>query len=174
MRRGLSEAVVGIDRRQHRDERAPHLLPRLPLAPRRRNLPHQPVQADGLGRDRRIALVRDRLAVHQRESAQRRQGLLEAVVRERAAPAARRIFRAPRRTGTAGSAPARAARRGRSAARRRGGAWRPPRSRARRSSPPSGRRDTRRAHRAQRRAAAPARPRSALRYSASEISSRSQ
>ena len=58
-------------------------LPRFALAPRRRDLPHQAMQADGVGRDRRVALVHDRLAVDQREGAQRRHRLVEAVVGER-------------------------------------------------------------------------------------------
>ena len=41
------------------------------------------MQADAVGRDRRIALVRDCLAIDQREGAQRRHRLVEAVVGER-------------------------------------------------------------------------------------------
>ena len=74
--------VVRIDRRQRRDERAPCCFAGT-LAPRRRNLPHQTVEADSVGRDRRIALVRDRFAVDQREGAQRRHGFVETVAGER-------------------------------------------------------------------------------------------
>ena len=41
------------------------------------------MQPDRVGRDRRLALVRDRLAVDQREGAQRRHRLVEAVAGER-------------------------------------------------------------------------------------------
>ena len=76
-------------------------------------------------------------------------------------PAARRTFRAPRRTKITGSARARAARHRRSAARRRDAAWRLRRWRGRTTSRPSGRHDIRLAHIWPRRAAARARPRTA-------------
>ncbi len=51
----------------------------LALAPSKCDLAHQAMQADSVGRDRRVALVCDRLAVDQGERAQHRYGLVEAV-----------------------------------------------------------------------------------------------
>jgi hypothetical protein len=51
--------------------------------PRSRNLAHQPVQAYCFSHDRWVALVCDRRAIDQREGAERRHCLVEAVAGER-------------------------------------------------------------------------------------------
>ena len=76
------EDVSRIDRRHRLDESPPRRLGRLALPPPRRDRAHQPMQPDRLGRDRRVALVGDRLAVDEREGAQRRDRLVEPVARE--------------------------------------------------------------------------------------------
>ena len=92
---GIVEGVLRIDRRQRLHEGALRQLARIAHPPRRRDLAHQPVQADGVGADRRVALVHDGLAVDEREGAQRRDRPRRA--RRRRAPrrAARRASRAP-------------------------------------------------------------------------------
>ena len=74
--------LARIDRRHRLDQNPPACLGRFARRRARRHRPHQPMQPDRLGRDRRIALVDDRLAVDEREGAQRRDRLVEPVVRE--------------------------------------------------------------------------------------------
>ena len=159
--RRIVEAVGRINRRHapRRARAAPLPAPRPP--PRRRDLTHQPVQADAVGRHRGLALIRDRLAVEERESSAappppRRGRRLPTPKR-----AARRIFPAPPQTKTAESAPAPAARHGQSTARRPDGVSPPRRSRAQRFSQPSARRDIRPGHGAHLKQYARAQPQSA-------------
>ena len=79
----IAEDALRIDRRQSLHQCPPGILMRVAFVPRRRDLAHETVQADAVGRDRRLALVRDRLAVDQRKGAQRRHRFVEAVIGER-------------------------------------------------------------------------------------------
>ena len=71
-----------IDCGQSLDQCPPHLLPRFAVAAGSGDFADQAVQADRVGRDRRVALVFDRLAVDQGEGAQRRHRLVETVIGE--------------------------------------------------------------------------------------------
>jgi hypothetical protein len=60
--------IVGIDRHQRCDEDLPQGVPGFIPAPGRRNLLHQTMEADGVGRDRRISSIYNCLAVDEREA----------------------------------------------------------------------------------------------------------
>jgi hypothetical protein len=53
------------------------------IAPRCRNLTHEAVEPDCIGRDRRIAILHYLVALHQGKDAQRRNGLIQTFVRKR-------------------------------------------------------------------------------------------
>src|SRR5262249_12642574 len=71
-RLGITQGTFRADCRHSLDQSAPHCVPRLAFASRRRHLTHQPVQADTVGCDRRFALVGDGIAVNECKAAERR------------------------------------------------------------------------------------------------------
>jgi hypothetical protein len=72
-----------IDYHQRRDEYLPQGVPDFTLAPSCRNLPHQTMEADGVGRDQQVSLVGDVFAVDQCEGSQRSYGFIETIAGKR-------------------------------------------------------------------------------------------
>ena len=62
------------------------------IAPRCRNLTHEAVEPDCIGRDHRIALLHYLVALHQGKAAQRRNGLIQAFVHKRRGERVAKMF----------------------------------------------------------------------------------
>jgi hypothetical protein len=70
---------IWVNRGHYLEQRPQRPLSGFALQPRPRNRPHEPMQADRIGRDRRIALVENRLAINEPERSERRDRLVQPV-----------------------------------------------------------------------------------------------
>ena len=78
----MASHIGRIDGGDRLDQAGTHSFARICLATGRRHPPDEPVQADAVRGERRIALVGDRFAVDQGEGAQRRHGFVEPIFGE--------------------------------------------------------------------------------------------